>query len=141
MKIARRKFAGILTAGLLLILGGCVQKVPVNAKESIADQPAVISRCDVPIVSVDGRPSTEPIYELSLEPGSHVLVAEYPTLLALYHCTFEVALEAGEIYEVVERPDQYPVFLNRIKKGRFFTTRLEKFPPQECTKIKRRDDS
>ena len=136
MKIARRIVAGLLTAGLLVIVGSCAQNVPINAKESIAGQPAVISRCDVPIVSVDGQPSSEPIYELSLEPGPHVLVAEYPTLLAPYHCTFEVALEAGQIYEIVERPDQYPVFLNRIKKGRVFTTRLEKFPPRECIKIK-----
>ena len=136
MKTKQRILAVSLTAGLLSMLCGCAKKVPGKIQEPIVDQPAVISRCDVPIVSIDGRPSSEPLYMLSLEPSPHVLVAEYPTLLALYHCTFEVALEAGQTYEIVERSDQYPVFLNRIRKGRFFTTRLEKFPPRECTKIK-----
>jgi hypothetical protein len=123
------------------MLHGCAKKTPVAAQGSFGDQRAVISRSDLPIVSIDGRPSSGPLYEVSLEPGPHVLIAEYPTLLTLYHCTFEVVLEAGQTYEIIERSDRYPVFLNRLKKGTFFTTRLEKFPPRECMKIKKHDDS
>ena len=133
--------AGFFIAGLLLLPCGCAKKAPVGTHESFAGQPAVISRCDVPIVSIDGRPASEPLYQVSLEPGRHVLIVTYPTLLALYHCTFEVAFEAGQTYEIIERSDRYPVFLNRLKKGTLVTTRLEKFPPRECTKIKSRDDS
>ncbi len=73
-------------------------------------------------------------YEVSLEPGRHILIVEYPTLLAIYHCTFEVDFEAGQTYEITDRSDRHPVFLNRLKRGTLFTTRLDKFPPQECTK-------
>ena len=140
MKSRRWIVAAFLAAGLLSLPFGCAKKTPVAAQESLADQSAVISRCDVPIVSIDGQPSSGPLYKARLEPGPHVLMVEYPTLLTLYHCTFEVVFDAGQKYEIIERPDRYPVFLNRIKKGRLLTTRLEKFPPRECTKIKEHDD-
>ena len=130
-----------ILAGLLLLLCGCAKKAPVGTHESFASQHAFISKCDAPIVSIDGRPTAAPLYEVSLEPGRHVLTVEYPTLLSLYHCTFEVNFEAGEKYEIVDRSDRYPVFLNRLEKGTLFTTRVEKIPPCECTKIKSRDDS
>ena len=133
--------AGFLIGGLILSTCGCAKKTPVGTYESVAGQPAVISICEAPIVSIDGRPTATQLYTVSLEPGHHVLIVEYPTLLSLYHCTFEVVFEAGQTYEITDRPDRYPVFLNRLKKGTLFTTRLEKFPPRECTKIESREDS
>ena len=132
---------GFFIAGLMLLPNGCVKKAPVGTHDSFTVKPASILKCDAPIVSIDGQPAAAPIYEVSLEPGRHVLIVEYPTLLALYHCTFEIAFEAGQPYEITDRSDRYPVFLNRLKRGTLFTTRLEKFPPRECTKIKIRDDS
>lgn len=134
-------FWGCLAAGLLFLICACAKNKPGAAQEPVADQFAVISRCAVPIISIDGQPLSVPLYKASLEAGYHVLIVEYPTLLARYHCTFEVVFEAEQKYEIIERSDRYPVFLNRIKKSTLFTTRLEKFPPRECTKIKALDDS
>ena len=141
MKTIRFILAGFFIAGLMLLPNGCAKKAPVGTHDSFAVQPAAILKCDAPIVSIDGQPASEPLYEVSLEPGRHVLIVEYPTLLAIYRCTFEVAFEAGQTYEITDRSDRHPVFLNRLKRGTLFTTRLEKFPPRECTKIKIRDDS
>ena len=135
MNNSRFILAGIFIGGLILSTCGCVKKTPVGTHESVTGQPAVISKCDAPVVSIDGWPTTTPLYAVSLEPGPHVLIVEYPTLLSLYHCTFEVTFEAGQMYEITDRPDRYPVFLNRLKKGTLFTTRLEKFPPRECKKL------
>ena len=134
MKIIRLLLAGFFIAGLMLLPNGCTKKAPIGTHESFAVQPVAILKCDAPIVSIDGQPTAAPIYDVSLEPGRHVLIVEYPTLLTNYHCTFEVAFEAGQTYEITDRSDRYPVFLNRLKKGTLITTRLEKFPPRECTK-------
>ena len=133
--------ARFFIAGLLLLHCGCADKTPVGTHGSFGVQPAAILKCDAPIVSIDGQPTSAPLYEVSLAPGRHVLIVEYPTLLSLYHCTFEVDFEAGQTYEINDRSDRYPVFLNRLKKGMIFTTRLERFPPQGCTRIEGRDDS
>ena len=132
---------GFLVVSLLAGLCGCTKNTPAVQQGSYDDPRAIITRIDVPIVSIDGRPSPKPMHEISLDPGHHVLAVEYPTLLALYHCTFEVVLEAGQTYEIIQRFDRYPVFLNRIKQNRVFTTRLEKFPPRECTKIEKNGGS
>ena len=79
-----------------------------------------------------------------LGPGSHVLVVWYPTVVANYRCTFEVEFEAGQSYEIIERSDRFPVFLNRMEEGILFSLlsrRVERFPPRECTKIKEADES
>lgn len=135
MKSSRWIFPALLAAGLLLLHFGCARKSPVAKQEPFDRQGALISRLDVPIVSIDGQASAGPLSEVRLEPGFHELIVKYPTLLAIYHCTFEAVFDAGQTYEIIERSDRYPVFLNRIKKGTLLTTRLEKIPPRECTKI------
>ena len=101
-------------------------------------------RSEVRILSIDDVEFSEPKWEASLEPGPHSLIVWYPTVVANYRCTFEIEVEAGQSYEIIERSDRFPVFFNRMEEGILFSLlsrRLERFPPLECTKIKGADES
>ena len=84
------------------------------------------------MLAIDGQTLPEPLYEADLEPGSHRLVVEYPTVLARYQCTFELHFETGQSYEIIARPDRFPVFVNRLQKSALFTSRSEKHAPEQC---------
>lgn len=131
----------LLATGYLLLFCGCAVKGPVRAEKSSFDELAHIYRSEVPIISIDGRECSEPLYKVSLEPGLRLIIVEYRTVLARYHCTFHMVLEAGKTYEIIKRSDSFPVFLNRIKKGTIFTRRPERHPPSECTRRKSANDS
>ena len=133
-------FPGFLTAGVFILLLGCASKEPVKPS---AEQ-LVHIRSEVRILSIDDVEFSEPMWEANLEPGPHSLIVWYPTVVANYRCTFEIEVEAGQSYEIIERSDRFPVFFNRMEEGILFSLlsrRVERFPPRECTKIKRDDES
>jgi hypothetical protein len=126
--------SGLLAAALLLLLLACAGKEPV--KPSV-DQRARV-RSEVRILSIDDVEYSEPMWNASLEPGPHLLIVRYPTVVANYRCTFEIEVEAGQSYEIIERPDRFPVFFNLMEEGILFSLlsrRVDRFPPRDCIKI------
>jgi len=125
---------GLLAACLFVLLCGCAAKEPVTTS---ADQLSHI-RSEVRILFIDEEEYSEPKWEANLEPGPHVLVVWYPTAMADYRCTFEIEVEAGQSYEIIERSDRFPVSFNRMEEGILFSLlsrRVERVPPQDCTRI------
>ena len=121
---------------LLLHLGGCAGKQPALPAEVSSEAGAQIVRSETPIVDIDGRTYSEPLYRhVDLAPGHHRISTDFVTTFSRYRCTFAVDFEAGQTYQIIRRPDTWPVVLYQIKKGPIFTRRLQKFAPQDCVKI------
>lgn len=117
-----------------VLLIGCAAKEPVTPS---ADQLPHI-RSEARILFIDEEEYSEVKWEANLKPGPHVLIVWYPTVMANYRCTFEIEVEAGQSYEIIERSDRFPVSFYRIEKGLLFSLlsrRLEKVHPRDCTKI------
>jgi hypothetical protein len=138
MKTMRYPLAGLTAAAAWWLLCGCAVSLPSRSQGAGTGLATLRVTSNVTLLSIDGQPQRSRARRVELEPGHHVIIAEYTTMTARYRCRFEQVMEGGHTYEVMARSDRYPVSLNRLKRGLLFSRRTATFPPVACVTVSER---
>jgi hypothetical protein len=116
----------ILTIGICLLLGACVQ-APVFRGEDYA-----FFRSNYPVISINGE-AIEPSYRLDIPTGKTTLIIVYHTYRFDYYCTFTWTAVAETAYEVTDQDNRYPLTLYRwARTNSLWASRLDSIDPLEC---------
>ncbi len=116
----------------LLILGclvaaGCVQQPRIDDPQHQA-----LLRTWGEFMSLDGA-APPARFELQLEAGPHQVEVRYRTLQVDYYCLFEFEAVAGQVYEIIDQSNPYPLRLYRWKRqNALWASRSEPRDPSHC---------